>query len=116
MESLESVAEACISPFFFLSFEVELPKETLAVFVLPTYEEGTPTPDAKAFCDFVTDASQDFRVGAAYLSRLQYAVFSLGDSVYGENFCTAGRLLDEQLKRLGATRILARGVGDAQYT
>lgn len=59
---------------------------------------------------------KDFRVGTGWLPLLNYAVFALGDSVYGERYCTVGLALDEQLKKLGATRILARGMGDAQYT
>lgn len=97
-------------------FEDEITAELLAIFIVPTYEGGTPNQNSKAFYTYIVDAAVDFRVGPSYLQRMQYAVFALGDSVYGDQFCSVGRVIDESLKKLGATRILARGMGDAQYT
>ncbi len=98
------------------SFEDELNKELLAIVIVPTYEGGLPNLPTKDFYEFLLDAANDFRVGPAYLARLNFAVFSLGDSVYGDNFGAVGRRVDECLRKLGATRMLARGVGDAQYS
>lgn len=98
------------------SFEDELARERLALIIVPTYEGGKPNAPTKAFYDFLADAANDFRVGPAFLHSVNFAVFSLGDSVYGEHFGAVGRDVDAWMRQLGAQRMLARGVGDAQYS
>lgn len=96
-------------------YETELPLESLAIIIVPTYEGGTPNATTKNFYDHILDIADDFRVNKNY-NKLAYAVFGLGDTVYGNNFCTVGRHVDEALKKLDANRILSRGAGDAQYS
>ncbi|NLW03996.1 MAG: flavodoxin [Pseudomonadaceae bacterium] len=40
------------------------------------------------------------------LGELSYAVIALGDSSYGETYCAAGLLLDEQFADLGAKALM----------
>ena len=96
-------------------FEAELALESVVIIIVPTYEGGLPNPTSKDFYEYLIDAAEDFRVSKDY-DRVAYAVFGLGDTVYGDNFCVVGRRVDESLKKLGGNRILARGAGDAQYS
>lgn len=84
--------------------------------MIPTYEGGTPNATSKDFYEHIVDMANDFRVSKATFQNVQFAVFGLGDTVYGENFCAVARQIDEGIAKLGGHRILARGSGDAQYT
>jgi len=66
-------------------------------------------PDnAQAFWDWLqTDA-------ATALSHLHFSVLALGDTDY-EQFCAAGRRIDERLEKLGATRIHPRADCTVDY-
>lgn len=69
------------------SYEVEqLWKESLVIFVLSTYENGTPPEGAKWFCEWLSDSAMDFRVGNEALSKAQFAVFGCGNSLYDDNY------------------------------
>jgi tRNA wybutosine-synthesizing protein 1 len=97
-------------------FESELAKESAVVIIVPTYEGGTPNATTKDFFNYLVDASEDFRVSKSLLDKVAFAVFGLGDTVYGDNFCLVGRKIDECMKKLGGNRMLSRGAGDAQYS
>jgi sulfite reductase alpha subunit-like flavoprotein len=85
--SVVGVVKACLHQQNIRRYEDELTKETIAIIVIPTYEGGLPNENSKNFFAFLKDAVEDFRVGTGYLPKLNFAVFSLGDSVYGDNFC-----------------------------
>jgi NADPH-ferrihemoprotein reductase len=84
----------------------ELDEGALCIFLVATYGEGEPTDNAQEFYEWLTDAEGD-----DLLSNVNYAVFGLGNSQY-EFFNAMGEFFDDRLNDLGATRLLARGVGD----
>lgn len=79
----------------------ELAAVETALFVVSTWGDGEPPPDAARF--FAEIAAPE----APPLDRTAYAVLALGSSRYPE-FCACGRRLDEDLSRLGARRLLPR--------
>ena len=46
--------------------------------------------------------------------QVTFAIYSLGDRSYGDNFGLAARKLRQRLKMLGATELLEIGLGDDQ--
>lgn len=72
----------------------------VALFIVSTWGEGVPPPDAEEFFAALKDAS-------LRLDALRFAVLALGSSMYRE-FCAAGRILDERIAHRGAQRMLAR--------
>ena len=86
---------------------------TTAVFILATYEGGTPPPGTEDFFVQLFDAVEDFRVSKASLQQLRYSVFGCGNSEYPEkNFNAAARRTDRALRTLGAVRVARRSDGD----
>jgi tRNA wybutosine-synthesizing protein 1 len=96
------------------SYEPEdLASETaILIFVMSTYSEGQPTDSGKFFCSWLEDACTDFRVQTGFLSRLNYTVFGLGNSIYEENFNKVALTVDNWLQVGGAQRFFECGVGD----
>ncbi len=76
-------------------------KEQYVVLLVSTHGEGDPPDDAEIFHEFI------FADKAPDLSKLSYAVLALGDSSY-EQFCQTGIEFDQQLEKLGATRLVDR--------
>ncbi|AFL87523.1 sulfite reductase, alpha subunit (flavoprotein) [Terriglobus roseus DSM 18391] len=72
-----------------------------ALFLVSTYGEGDPPESSISFRDSL------FADGAPKLDAMRYAVFALGDRHY-EQFCKFGADVDERLRALGATRLMAR--------
>ena len=86
----------------------QLAKETHVVLIVSTHGEGEPPEDAETLHKFV------FGKKAPDLSKLKFAVLSLGDSSY-EFFCQTGKDFDEQSEKLGATRLFDRVDCDVDY-
>ena len=72
-----------------------------AVVAISTWGEGDPPGTCVKFCnELFADKSTD-------LSKLNYAVFAMGDTAY-EIFCGCGKQVDESLARLGGKAIMPR--------
>eukprot|EP00559_Dactyliosolen_fragilissimus_P006352 CAMPEP_0184856330 /NCGR_PEP_ID=MMETSP0580-20130426/1518_1 /TAXON_ID=1118495 /ORGANISM="Dactyliosolen fragilissimus" /LENGTH=697 /DNA_ID=CAMNT_0027351307 /DNA_START=30 /DNA_END=2120 /DNA_ORIENTATION=+ len=100
-----------------------------AIFLMATYGEGEPTDNAAHFISFLkkhTDTSSldensthtEEKKGeegedpySIDLSRLDYAVFGLGNTQY-EQYNAMGKYVDTTLEKLGARRIIKLGLGD----
>eukprot|EP00817_Percolomonadidae_sp_ATCC50343_P005703 CAMPEP_0117425256 /NCGR_PEP_ID=MMETSP0758-20121206/5558_1 /TAXON_ID=63605 /ORGANISM="Percolomonas cosmopolitus, Strain AE-1 (ATCC 50343)" /LENGTH=654 /DNA_ID=CAMNT_0005209619 /DNA_START=95 /DNA_END=2059 /DNA_ORIENTATION=- len=76
------------------------------IFVLPTYENGTPPEEAKGFYTWLEDFSHDFRVHQTAFSHIHYAVFGVGDSAFGSRFCTVAKNVHKWMKNLDAKPLL----------
>ncbi|KAI9313965.1 hypothetical protein BX666DRAFT_1975256 [Dichotomocladium elegans] len=90
-----------------------LPADKLAVFIMATYGEGEPTDNAAEFWEQITDESPEFSQTSSDmpLKNLRYIIFGLGNKTY-EHYNAVGRILDQRLSDLGATRVGERGEGD----
>jgi sulfite reductase (NADPH) flavoprotein alpha-component len=86
----------------------KLQKATHFVVVCSTFGEGEFPDNALLFWEALS--ADD----AARLEHLSFAVLALGDTSY-ELFCNAGKLLDERLEALGATRLADRVDVDGFY-
>jgi sulfite reductase (NADPH) flavoprotein alpha-component len=86
----------------------QLQKATHFVVVCSTFGEGEFPDDALLFWEALSADA------AARLEHLSFAVLALGDTSY-ELFCNAGKLLDERLEALGATRLAERVDVDGFY-
>lgn len=85
-----------------------LQSATHFVVVCSTFGDGEFPDNAALFWEAL---SAD---GAERLDHLNFAVLALGDATY-EFFCNAGKLLDERLEALGATRLTDRVDIDGSY-
>ncbi|KAL3673265.1 hypothetical protein V7S43_000986 [Phytophthora oleae] len=89
-----------------------LEQEDIVVAILSTWTHGQPPEDAKIFCNWITDMTQDFRVSKSWLNGVQHAVFGLGNAEYDEDYGTAAKNLDRDLSDIGSPSLVALGLGD----
>lgn len=82
---------------------------SVVVVILPTYEGGVPPESAAFFCEWLAEASTDFRLGSGALVGLRYCVAGAGNSLYAENFNAVAKRADKQLLALGAQRVTGPG-------
>ncbi|MFW0795427.1 flavodoxin family protein [Gordonia sp. CPCC 205515] len=68
------------------------------VVVCSTYGEGELPTGAEPFAEELDSVDPD-------LTGLRFAVFGLGDSVYGETFNRGGEIMAEMLTKRGATQV-----------
>ncbi|BDY30961.1 MAG: sulfite reductase flavoprotein subunit alpha [Mycolicibacterium mageritense] len=85
----------------------ELQDATHFVVVTSTFGDGEFPDTATLFWEAISGETER-------LEHLSFAVLALGDSSY-ELFCNAGKLLDERLEALGATRLTDRVDVDGYY-
>lgn len=87
-------------------------KDTLFIFIVSTYAEGSPPDDAQLFYKWLEDSALDFRVPKTFLADARFSVFGLGNSLYSENYNVIGRNIDKWLSQIGAERYGPLGLGD----
>lgn len=85
------------------------PAGSVVVIVLPTYEGGVPPESASFFCEWLSEASTDFRVGSGAMVGIRYCVVGAGNSLYSENYNAVAKRVDKQMLALGAQRITGTG-------
>lgn len=86
----------------------DLQSATHFIVVCSTWGEGEFPDNASLFWEAISAE------GAERLDHLKFAVLALGDTGY-EQFCNAGRLLDEQMESLGGIRLMERVDVDGVY-
>ncbi|KAH7524088.1 S-adenosyl-L-methionine-dependent tRNA 4-demethylwyosine synthase [Ziziphus jujuba] len=90
----------------------DLPKENLVLIVASTWEDGKAPPTAKFFANWLSESSDDFRVGSLLLSQCKFAVFGVGSRAYGATFNAVAKDVSKQMRALGAKEILPVWEGD----
>lgn len=76
----------------------DLDAEDFLVVVCSTYGDGELPSGAEPFADEIDALTPD-------LTGLRFAVFGLGDAIYGETFNRGGDLMAEKLIAHGATQV-----------
>ena len=75
---------------------------------------GEPPENGRAFFEYLTNQSNSIPKSDSFISdRIRYSVFGLGNSkAHPNHFNTIGKLVDEKLASMGATRVHPLGLGD----
>lgn len=87
-----------------------LPDQEIVIFVVSTTGQGDNPDSIKMFWKFLLQRN----LSQNWLSRVNYAVFGLGDSSY-QKYNFVAKKLDKRLSDLGATAVVERGLGDDQH-
>ena len=53
---------------------------------MSTYTNGSPPEAAQWFYKYIVESSDDCRVPKELFNRLRFAIFGLGNSLYGDDF------------------------------
>jgi sulfite reductase (NADPH) flavoprotein alpha-component len=85
----------------------DLSKEEYLLAVVSTHGDGEPPIAAKKFYDHI-------HLNGFTLDKLKYSVLALGDTSY-PLYCKTGEEVDEQLNKLGGTRIAPLQKCDIEY-
>lgn len=83
-----------------------LPLDTPILIVTASYE-GAPTDDAKNFVTWIEQTPENT------LKGVKYAVFGCGHTDWKDTYQRIPTILDQKLEETGATRLVARGEGNA---
>lgn len=90
--------------------------------LISTAQGGLAPEPCRRTTQALEELSNDFRVGAAALRGQRFAVVGCGSSEYGADFCKAARVVEKQLRKLGAARVASeflddssRDSGEAQF-
>ncbi|KMZ72931.1 Sulfite reductase [NADPH] flavoprotein alpha-component [Zostera marina] len=96
------------------SYEPEdLPKESLVLIVVSTWDDGNPPPSMGFLYQWLSESTEDFRIGKSILSRCKFAAFGVGSRSYGEErFNAAAKGFSRWMRALGAMEMVGVGVGD----
>lgn len=78
--------------------------ESFLVIFMPTFSHGEPPENARWFCKWISEAANDFRFASDSLKKLNFALFGIGDSSYGADFCLLARNLNTWFEKLQAKR------------
>lgn len=108
-ESLADELSACdVSVYDMMDFDPgDLDPADFHLIVCSTYGDGDLPTGAEPFFDTLDATQPD-------LTGLHFAVFGLGDSVYGDTFNRGGEIAAEKLTARGATQIGDHARHDAQ--
>ncbi|MBF6086390.1 flavodoxin domain-containing protein [Nocardia cyriacigeorgica] len=99
----ESVADELaahdVSVYDMTDFDIDdLDARDFHIIVCSTYGDGELPTGAEPFFDALNTRTPD-------LTGLRFAVFGLGDSVYGDTFNRGGEIIAEKLIECGATQV-----------
>ncbi|MGI9357184.1 MAG: bifunctional cytochrome P450/NADPH--P450 reductase [Rhizobiaceae bacterium] len=89
------------------SYVDKLPREGIVIMASASYN-GTPPDNAGKFVDWLETAEK----GA--LDGVRYTVFGCGHSDWAATYMATPRIIDEQMERLGATRLYDRAEANAK--
>nr|GMD98476.1 S-adenosyl-L-methionine-dependent tRNA 4-demethylwyosine synthase [Ipomoea batatas] len=84
----------------------DLHKESVVLIVASTWEDGKPPKNGGFLGNWLTESSDDFRVGALLLSKCKFAIFGVGSRSYGETFNAVAKDFSKRLRKLGAAEVL----------
>ncbi|RAL53635.1 hypothetical protein DM860_012250 [Cuscuta australis] len=90
----------------------DLHKESLFLIVASTWEGGKPPSNGGYLGDWLTESSDDFRVGALLLCNCKFSIFGVGSTSYGETFNAVAKDFSKRMRKLGAAEVMEVCEGD----
>jgi sulfite reductase alpha subunit-like flavoprotein len=83
-------------------------------FIVSTFGRGRPPRDAEAVLTALQLLNDDSKNKGVLLFGSEFGVAALGNSIFGDSFCSFGRTLSQELRRLGAKEALPLATMDAK--